>query len=63
LNIKFYDPGYNAKRSYNSSQEFLFNLHNAKLIHATAFEANQSGSGGQNMALKLPPGCELDHNG
>lgn len=60
LNIKFYSPGYDPKRNYNSGHEFLFNLHNAKLIRATAFEANQSGNGGQGMALILSPGCKLE---
>jgi hypothetical protein len=60
LNIHFFDPGYDPRRSYNSSQEFLFNLHNAKLIHAEAFEADQSGNGGQFGKLKLPLDCTLD---
>jgi hypothetical protein len=62
LNIRFFDPGYDPKRRYNSSHEFLFNLHNAKIIHAEEFEANQSGNGGQSRTLKLPMGCDLNTN-
>ena len=60
LDVQFFDPGYDPKRSYNSSQKFLFNLHNAKLIHATTFKATKVGDGGHGMALTLPPGCNLD---
>jgi hypothetical protein len=38
LDIQFFEPGYDPKRSYNSSHTFLFNLHNAKLIDAGAFK-------------------------
>jgi hypothetical protein len=62
LDIQFFEPGYDPKRSYNSSHTFLFNLHNAKLIDASAFKADNSGDGGQGMALKLPPGCKLDQD-
>ena len=62
LDVQFFDPGYDPKRSYNSSQEFLFNLHNAKLIDATAFKATSAGDGGQRKALALPPGCKLDQD-
>jgi hypothetical protein len=60
LNIQFFDPGHDSKRSYNASHQFLFNLHNARLIDAKAFEANLAGNGGRFRALKLPAGCELD---
>jgi hypothetical protein len=60
LDVQFLDPGYDPKRSYNAGHEFLFNLHNAKLIDATVLTATKSGDGGQRMALKLPPGCRLD---
>jgi hypothetical protein len=60
LGIQFFDPGYDPKRNCNSSHEFLFNLHNAKLIHARTFEANQSGNGGQSRALELPADCKLN---
>ena len=62
LDVRFFDPGYDPKRSYNTDHEFLFNLHNAKLIDATVLEATKSGDGGQRTALKLPPGCSLDRN-
>jgi hypothetical protein len=62
LNIRIFHPGYDPKRSYNSSHEFLFNLHNAKLIHAKEFEAELSGNGGRYRGLKLPVGCDLDIN-
>jgi hypothetical protein len=62
LGIQFFDPGYDPKRHYNSGQEFLFNLHDAKLIHAKAFEANQSGNGGQSKELNLPADCQLNTN-
>jgi len=60
LDVQFFDPGYDPKRSYNSGHEFLFNLHNAKLIDATILKATRPGDGGRRMALKLPPGCGLD---
>jgi hypothetical protein len=60
LDVRFFDPGYDPKRSYNAGHEFLFNLHNAKLIDATVLQATKSGDGGQRMALKLPPGCSLN---
>jgi len=62
LDIQFFDPGYDPKRSYNSSHKFLFNLHNAKLIHATTFKATKAGNGGQGIGLTLPPGCNLDQD-
>lgn len=62
LDVQFFDPGYDPKRSYNSSHEFLFNLHNAKLINAKTFKATEAGDGGQSMALTLPPGCNLDQD-
>jgi len=62
LDVQFFDPGYDPKRRYNSGHGFLFNLHNAKLIHATTFEATNAGDGGQDMALTLPPGCNLDQD-
>lgn len=60
LNLRFFNPGYDATRSDNASQEFSFNLHNAELLGATSFEANRSGNGGQFASLKLPAGCKLD---
>lgn len=60
LDIQFFEPGYDPKRSYNSSHISLFNLHDAKLIHAGAFKANRSGDGGRGVPLELPPGCKLD---
>ena len=60
LDVRFFDPGYDPKRSYNAGHEYLFNLHNAKLIDATVLEATKSGDGGQRTALKLPPGCSLN---
>jgi hypothetical protein len=59
LNIRFFDPGYDRTRAYNSGREFLFNLHDASLIHAQEFKANGSGNGGQSRALQLPAGCDL----
>jgi hypothetical protein len=59
LDVQFIDPGYDPKRNYNAGHEFLFNLHNAKLIDATVLEATKSGDGGRRTALKLPPGCSL----
>lgn len=60
LNIQFFDPGYDATRSYNSSRQFLFNLHDARLIQAKEFEVNGSGDGGQYRVLQLPVGCDLN---
>ena len=60
VNIQFFEPDYDPKRNYNSSQEFLFNLHNANLIHAKSFVADAKGDGGQYKALALPQGCKLD---
>lgn len=62
LNIRFFSPHYDTQRSDDSSQEFLFNLHNAKLIEAKFFEANQSAQGGQDRMFNLPPDCKLDQN-
>jgi hypothetical protein len=63
LNIQFLDPGRDPKRRYNSSHEFLFDLHNAGLIDAKVFESSPAGNGGRFSALKLPAGCELNVNG
>jgi hypothetical protein len=62
LDIQFLDPGHDPKRRYSSSHQFLFNLHDARLIDAKAFEANQAGNGGQFGVLKLPAGCDLNIN-
>jgi hypothetical protein len=58
INVEFFDPGYNPKRTYNSSYRFLFNLHNAQLIHVTRHHVNLSG-GSTLKRFDLPKDCKV----
>jgi hypothetical protein len=58
LNVTFLDPGSSAARAYNSSQSFLFNLHNARLMRQERFDADRSGEGGQISETRAPENCE-----
>ena len=51
LNIRFFDPGYDATRSYNSSREFLFNLHDARLIQAVTYTLLEAGQKATNPPI------------
>ena len=57
VSVQFLDPGHDKSRSYNSSTNILFNLHNGAVIHVKRFIANRSDSGGQYIKLYLPEGC------
>jgi hypothetical protein len=57
VSVQFLDPGHDKNRSYNSSTNILFNLHNGTIIHVKRFVANRSGSGGKYTELELPEGC------
>ena len=43
--------------------EFLFNLHDATLIDAKSFEADQSGRGGQYSKIDLTSDCVSKSSG
>lgn len=60
LNVEFLDPGSSAKRGYNSSHSFLFNLHNGSLLKQKKFIANQTGTGGYSSEIKAPEGCDVE---
>ena len=57
VSARFLDPGHDKNRSYNSSTNILFNLHNGAIIHIKRFAANRAGSGGKYTKLELPEGC------
>jgi len=60
VKIQFFEPGYDRKKSLNSNLKFVFNLHDAKLIYAKAFEVDSSGNGGQFKDIALPANCRLE---
>ena len=45
VSVQFFDHNNNHQHFDNSSYEFLFNLHDAKLIEVKRFEADGSGGG------------------
>lgn len=58
LEIRFFKPSEDPKATFRSSQDFMFNLRNGKLIVGRSFAAN--GNGGKYQYLKLPLGCKLE---
>lgn len=57
IGLHFLEPGRKPRRSYNSEIGFLFNLHDATLIHAKSFKADQSGGGGQYTRIDVAADC------
>jgi hypothetical protein len=57
INIKFFDPNQDPHKSYNSSYDFLFNLHNAHLIHANRFDSDHVG-GGHGSLIPISDHCK-----
>jgi hypothetical protein len=53
----FYDPGYDPRRSYNSSLNILFNLRTAQVIQIQRFVAKHADDGGQYQDVVLSEGC------
>jgi TonB family protein len=60
LSITFSVPDADPQRMVKSKLHFLFNLNDATLISAGAFEAGQSGLDGRFNALSLPAACHLN---
>lgn len=58
LTVRFFKPGYNRNATFNSHQEFMFNLRDGKLIYGRRFDATRSG--GQYRALRLPSSCRME---
>lgn len=63
INIEFYDPDRKPERFVNPSSQFLFNLHDAKLIKVHRLEANWFDDGGSFKEVEFSAKCKAAMTG